>query len=549
MAIKDNIMVAGVPMMNGSETLEGFVPTRDATVVTRLLAAGATITGKAVCEDLCFSGGSHTSRTGPVRNPWDLTRSAGGSSSGSAALVAAGAVDLALGGDQGGSVRIPSAYSGTVGHKPTHGLVPYTGAFPIELTIDHLGPITRTVADAALVLGVHRRGRRPRSSPAAGRPRRTTTRVPSTARSTGCGSASSARGSASPTCRSPASTTPCGRRSRQLRAAGCAVADVSVPWHRDAMHVWNVIATEGATAQMVDGNAYGMNYKGLYDPELIAFYGRQWRERAPRFSETVKLVVLAGRYAIDTGYGQHYAMARNLAYELRQAYDDALADHDVLVMPTLPMTATTIPAADAPREEYIARALEMIGNTAPFDVTGHPATSVPAGLVDGLPAGLMIIGRHFDDGTCLRVAHAFEQAVGGFPAPLGGRSGRRWVVNGVHDLGGTDGLGPVVVEEDEPVWHAEWEKAAFGMFPFPFAAGFFGVDQFRYGIEQMHPAEYLASRVLRALGAHGRALHDRGGRHRPGRDRAPHGVLPRASRRAAARHEEPGAAGVRRRRR
>ena len=153
-AIKDNIMVAGVPMMNGSETLEGFVPTRDATVVTRLLAAGATIVGKAVCEDLCFSGGSHTSRTGPVRNPWDPSRSAGGSSSGSAALVAAGAVDLAVGGDQGGSVRIPSAYCGTVGHKPTHGLVPYTGAFPIELTLDHLGPITRTVADAALMLGV-----------------------------------------------------------------------------------------------------------------------------------------------------------------------------------------------------------------------------------------------------------------------------------------------------------------------------------------------------------------------------------------------------------
>jgi amidase len=123
-------------------------------VVTRLLDAGATITGKAVCEDLCFSGGSHTSWTGPVRNPWDRSRSAGGSSSGSAALVAAGDADLALGGDQGGSVRIPSAFCGTVGHKPTHGLVPYTGAFPIENTLDHLGPITRTVRDAAVLLGV-----------------------------------------------------------------------------------------------------------------------------------------------------------------------------------------------------------------------------------------------------------------------------------------------------------------------------------------------------------------------------------------------------------
>src|SRR5215208_427813 len=153
-AIKDNTCVAGIPMMNGCAAVEGYVPEFDATVVTRILDAGGEIVGKAVCEDLCFSGGSHTSRTGPVRNPWDPERSAGGSSSGSAALVAAGAVDMATGGDQGGSVRIPSAYSGTVGHKPTHGLVPYTGAFPIEFTIDHLGPITRTVGDAALMLGV-----------------------------------------------------------------------------------------------------------------------------------------------------------------------------------------------------------------------------------------------------------------------------------------------------------------------------------------------------------------------------------------------------------
>ena len=142
-AVKDNTAVAGVPMMNGSSTLEGFRPARDATVVSRLLAAGATIAGKAVCEDLCFSGGSHTSRSGPVRNPWDTTRSAGGSSSGSAALLAAGVVDIATGGDQGGSVRIPAAYCGVVGHKPTHGLVPNTGAFPIEQTIDHLGPMAR----------------------------------------------------------------------------------------------------------------------------------------------------------------------------------------------------------------------------------------------------------------------------------------------------------------------------------------------------------------------------------------------------------------------
>ena len=288
-AIKDNIMVAGVPMMNGSETVEGFVPSRDATVVTRLLAAGATITGKAVCEDLCFSGGSHTSRTGPVRNPWDLTRSAGGSSSGSAALVAAGAVDVALGGDQGGSVRIPSAYCGTVGHKPTHGLVPYTGAFPIELTLDHLGPITRTVADAGLVLGVlaGADGLDPRQPPdVTGGDYSAALVGPVEGLRIGV----VGEGFGIPDVSQPGVDEAVRAAIEQLRAAGCIVADVSVPWHRDAMHVWNVIATEGATVQMIDGNAYGMNYKGLYDPELIEFYGRQWRERASRFSETVKLI-------------------------------------------------------------------------------------------------------------------------------------------------------------------------------------------------------------------------------------------------------------------
>jgi amidase len=141
-------------MMNGSQALEGFVPSRDATVVERLLNAGAIIASKSVCEDLCCSSSSFTSACGPVRNPWDPTREVGGSSSGSAALVAAAKVDLALGSDQGGSVRIPASLCGVVGHKPTHRLVPYTGGFPIERTIDHIGPMTRTVAGAALMLTV-----------------------------------------------------------------------------------------------------------------------------------------------------------------------------------------------------------------------------------------------------------------------------------------------------------------------------------------------------------------------------------------------------------
>ena len=374
-AIKDNIEVAGLPMMNGSATVEGFVPRRDATVVTRVLDAGATIVGKAVCEDLCFSGGSHTSRSGPVRNPWDRTKSAGGSSSGSAALVAGGYADLAIGGDQGGSVRIPSAFCGTVGHKPTHGLVPYTGAFPIENTLDHLGPITRTVRDAALLLGVlaGRDGLDPRQRtdpPAGGYLADLDAGV------AGVRIAVVEEGFGLPGLSQPGVDETVRAAIGTLAGAGAAVSEISLPWHRDGLHVWNVIATDGATNQMIDGNAYGMNVPGLYDPELIAHYAQGRREHAAEMSESLKLTMLLGRYAIDRYDGRHYAMARNLALDLAAAYDAALDGADVLVMPTLPIVASTIPPAGASREEKLARSLEMIPNTAPFDVSGHPATSV-----------------------------------------------------------------------------------------------------------------------------------------------------------------------------
>ena len=151
-AIKDNICVAGVPMMNGSQLLEGYVPDVDATVVTRILDTGGIIAGKAACEDLCFSAGSHTCATGPIRNPHNPEHSTGGSSGGSAALVAAGEVDMALGGDQGGSIRTPSCWCGVYGLKPTWGLVPMTGGMPISYSVDHCGPICSSTENVARLL-------------------------------------------------------------------------------------------------------------------------------------------------------------------------------------------------------------------------------------------------------------------------------------------------------------------------------------------------------------------------------------------------------------
>lgn len=414
-AIKDNTAVAGVPMTNGSALVEGYVPSEDATIVRRLLDAGATIAGKAVCEDLCFSGASITANTGHVENPWDTTRSTGASSSGSGALVAAGLVDMATGGDQGGSIRIPAANCGLVGHKPTWGLVPYTGAFPIERTVDHLGPMTRTTADAALMLSViaGRDGHDPRQP--------TDLTVDDYVGALAAGGAGLRVGVLREGFGLDESEQAVDDTVRQaitaLADAGMAVSEVSVPWHRHGPKIWDVIASEGACSQMVDTYGWGLNWKGHYDPDLMDHYGRLWTGDGSKFATTVTLVLLAGKYGLTTTHGKHYAMAQNLAPKLGAAYDAVLADVDVLVMPTLPMRPTVRPALDARPPEVLARALEMLANTTPFDVTGHPAISVPAGLADGLPVGMMMVGRQFDDATVLRAAHAFEQAVGGFPAP------------------------------------------------------------------------------------------------------------------------------------
>lgn len=156
----------------------------------------------------------------------------------------------------------------------------------------------------------------------------------------------------------------------------------------------------------------GTNWKGHYSTSLLDSYARGRITRADDLSDTVKLVVLLGQYMQDRYHGRYYAKAQNLARALTKAYDDALQSVDLLVMPTLPMKATRIPPVDAPREEKVARALEMIANTCPFDVTGHPAMTIPCGLSNDLPVGMMLIGKKWNDATVLRTAHAFEQISG-----------------------------------------------------------------------------------------------------------------------------------------
>lgn len=404
--LKDNICLAGVPMMNGASSLEGYVPDVDATVVTRILDAGGTIAGKSHCEYFCLSGGSHTCAAGPVHNPYRYGYSAGGSSSGSGALVGAGEIEMAIGGDQGGSIRMPASWCGIYGMKATHGLVPYTGVMPIEATIDHVGPMTATVADNALLLEV--------IAGADGLdPRQYNPRVDRYTAALGRGVAGLKIGVLVEGFNRAESEPDVDRFVRagaeRLRRLGATVEDVSVPMHLDGPAIWTAIAIEGLQAQMMNGNGMGFNWKGLYTTSLLDAHAA-WRARANELSPSLKVCMLAGEYFMNTYRGHFYAKAQNLGRVLTKAYDDALQKYDLLLLPTQPMKATPLPPANAPLKLYVQRALEMVNNTCPFDVTGHPAMSIPCGLSNGLPVGLQLVGRPWDESTIYRAAHAFEQS-------------------------------------------------------------------------------------------------------------------------------------------
>jgi amidase len=404
-ALKDNVMLAGVPMLNGSAVLEGFVAEIDASVVTRLLDAGAEIAGKAHCEDLCASAGSHTNVTGAVHNPHRRGHSAGGSSSGSAVLVACGDVELAIGGDQGGSIRVPSALCGTVGMKPTFGLVPYTGIASIEASIDHAGPITRDVGDNARMLEVI-------AGPDGCDHRQSGVDVPEGGYTrelddgaAGLRVALLSEGFSLPNAM-PAVDACVRRAAEVLSRAGAEIEETSVPMHREGSVYTLPLLVEGLHHTLAHGDGYGAGID-VYAPAYMERM-RRWREHARRLSPLPITLVLAGGL-LERRYGRrYYGKAANWARRMRAAYDAVLTEADCLLLPTCPITAPPLPEPGAGILERFARATETSGNTQIFDVTHHPALSVPCGVVDGLPVGMMLVGRHGDEALLYRVARTFE---------------------------------------------------------------------------------------------------------------------------------------------
>ena len=404
--LKDNVCLAGVPMMIGANLLEGYVPEVDATVVERILGAGGEIVGKAVCEYYCVSGGSHTSESGPVHNPRKRGYSAGGSSSGSAALVAAGDVDMAIGGDQAGSIRIPASHCGIVGLKPTYGLVPYTGIAPLEITLDTCGPMTANVRDNALLLEVIAGPDGIDSRQRGVQPRRYTDAVDGGVKSLRVGVMKEGFGHPNS---EPDVDAHVSDAAQRLAKLGAVVEQVSVPMHALGFPVWSAIRGDAACVTLLEMNGAGIAHEGLYVTSLLD-HAMGWRGRADEFADTLKIASIFSAYTLDRYGGHYYAKAQNLRRRVRAAYDAALMAHDLLLMPTVPMKATPIPGKGATPQEITRRSWEPTRNTCPFNVTGHPAISLPCGMEDGRPVGLMLVGRHYAEETIYRAAAAFERS-------------------------------------------------------------------------------------------------------------------------------------------
>ena len=421
LALKDVVPVAGMPLEAGSAVLRGHVAGYDATIVTRILRAGGRLVGTATTEDFCLSGASVSSSTGFVRNPHDPTRSAGGSSSGVAALVAAGDVDAGIGADQGGSIRIPASLCGVYGLKPTYGLVPYTGCVPIDVSVDYVGPIARKAVDLARILeaiagfddGLDPRQQRDLSA-------RSYTHLLGDGRLDGLRVGVVGEGFAREGLSDPGVDETVRRAAAALGELGATVTEVSVPEHLYAMDVHASILLQGACEFMARGNGIGLPGKGFYDASLAEAVARGRRSRSDELFASVKLALVFGGYLWEEYGGAYYAKAQNLAVRLRRAYDAALAENDLLVLPTTCVTAPELPGLDASPAEVVRLALDpaLISNTCAFNHTGHPALSVPVGPLDGLPVGLMLVAARDADATLLRAAEALERA----GAILGGRA-------------------------------------------------------------------------------------------------------------------------------
>jgi amidase len=411
---KDHIAVAGVPMSFGSFALEGLVPDFDATVVTRVLQAGGTIVGKHVMNGLSggFGTGGGIGDYGRPLNPHNPEHVTGGSSSGSGAAVAAGQLDISFGGDQGGSIRIPAAFCGTLGLKPTFGLVSHFGiGFGSDQSIDYTGPMTRTVEDCAAALQATA-GYDPYDP-------RQTRDVPESM-DVLSGLADGVAGLRIGIVKEGFDNAEAEVHDLVMAAvdvlakAGATVSEVCIPEHREVRAAQNALG-EGPLSLFKTG-FFGAFTRTYYPASIIVPINQMWASHADLLAPRTKMSLIAAEVCRRNYHGRLYAKGQNVRPTFIKAYDTVLQDVDVLVMPTCPITA---PMNHRPASylEAVEDNLSMVArsasqNTQPFNYTGHPALAMPVGKSSaGLPASMQLSGRFFDDPLLLRVAYAYQHSV------------------------------------------------------------------------------------------------------------------------------------------
>jgi aspartyl-tRNA(Asn)/glutamyl-tRNA(Gln) amidotransferase subunit A len=399
--IKDVLTTRGVRTTAGSKILGNYVPPYDCTAVSRLEAAGAVLLGKTNCDEFAMGSSNENSAWHPVRNPRDPTRVPGGSSGGSAAAVAADMAVATLGSDTGGSIRQPASFCGVVGLMPTYARVSRYGLVAFASSLDHIGPLTKTVKDAAIVLRTIA-GRDPMDSTCADLP------VPDyvaeldkPVHGLKIGVAKEYLGEGlDPEVRNAVETA-----IQKLASLGCRIVEISLPHTKYAIPTYYIVATAEASSNLArfDGVRYGYRAR---DARTLSEMYRRTRDEG--FGAEVKRRIMLGTYALSAGYyDAYYLKAQKVRTLITRDFEEAFNRVDAIVTPTCPTAAFKLgEKAGDPLAMYLADIY-----TVTADLAGIPGISIPCGQTSGkLPIGLQILGRHFEEATILRVAHAYEQA-------------------------------------------------------------------------------------------------------------------------------------------